>query len=234
MQAEVITMQDLFVFEQVGTDEQGRILGTHRETGLISKRLQRLPSLESDRRRITVLIADIRGFTPFSETLEPKEVEQFLSQHHQKMAEAISRNHGVVDKFMGDAVMAVFGAPRPDSDHERHAVEAAIEMQKEMRELHQQWETEGRPAIRMGVGINSGDAFVGNVGSENRVEYTILGDMVNFASRLEAATKEVDADILVGESTYGAVRDQFRFREMPPIQVKGKAGPVVTYAIEEI
>jgi len=192
------------------------------------------PSHHVDRRRITVLFADVRGFTTLSEHMEPEDVVNFLNEYFERMVEVIFRNQGILDKFIGDGLMAVFNTGiLPDAEHERHAVEAAIEMQDALRELRTRWEHEGRAAIRIGVGVHTGFAVVGNIGASDRLDYTSIGDTVNLASRLESATKDVQEDILISQDTYATARATFKFRETGSIKVKGREAPVMTYTIAD-
>ena len=147
------------------------------------------------------------------------------------MVEVVFRNNGTLDKFIGDGMMVIFGAPEDDPFQEEHALKTAIEMQQELKRLAERWKPEGLN-IRSGIGINSGPAVVGNIGSSRRMDYTAIGDTVNLASRLESATKELSVGILVSEYTYMAARGNFRFREMGSIHVKGRTDPVMTYAPE--
>ncbi|HEY2380675.1 MAG TPA: adenylate/guanylate cyclase domain-containing protein [Terriglobia bacterium] len=190
-----------------------------------------VPVLHGDRRRITALFSDIRGFTTISETRTPEDVVELLNEYFRAMVDIVFRHHGTLDKFMGDGLMAIFGAPAEDPDHEKHAVLAAIEMQSELRRLSVKWEIQGRPKINIGIGINSGHAIVGNIGSEARMEYTAIGDTVNIASRLETATKEFAADILISEFTHDAVRGHFEVKTIGDVHVKGRAEPIKTYAV---
>jgi adenylate cyclase len=188
--------------------------------------------LKGDRRRISVLFCDIRGFTSISEGLPPEKVVLLLNEYFERMVEVVFRNHGMLDKFIGDGMMVIFGAPEDDPYQEEHALNAAIEMQSELRSLAERWKLEG-VNLRIGIGINSGPAIVGNIGSTRRMEYTAIGDTVNLASRLESATKEIGVGILISEYTYNALRGSFRFRNMGSILVKGRAEPVLTYSVEE-
>lgn len=188
--------------------------------------------LKGDRRRISVLFCDIRGFTTISEGLPPEKVVQLLNEYFECMVEVVFRNHGTLDKFIGDGMMVIFGAPEDDPYQEEHALTAAIEMQAELRSLAEKWKPEGLN-LRIGIGINSGPAIVGNIGSTRRMEYTAIGDTVNLASRLESATKELGVGILISEYTHNALRGSFRFRSMGSVHVKGRVDPVLTYSIEE-
>jgi adenylate cyclase len=189
-------------------------------------------ALKGERRRITVLFADIRGFTAMSERMRPEEVVQLLSEFFDSMVEVVLRNQGTIDKYLGDGMMVIFGAPVEDPYQEEHAVTAALEMQAQLAELCDKWRLQGRPAIRMGIGINSGAAVVGNIGSEEHMEYTAIGDTVNLAARLESATKELGSDIVVSEHTYDAVRPLFKWKPTGEMHVRGRADPVRTYSVE--
>jgi adenylate cyclase len=189
------------------------------------------PTVKGDRRRITVLFSDIRGFTTIAEQMRPEDIVRLLNEYFEMMVAVVFRNRGTLDKFIGDGLMVFFGAPVEDPFQEEHALTAALEMQRELRKLGAKWQAEGRPAIRIGIGINSGNAVVGNIGATERLEYTAIGDTVNLASRIETATREIDADILVSEYTYDAVRGMFPMERIGPIKVKGRADPVVVYSV---
>jgi adenylate cyclase len=193
-----------------------------------------VPVLKGERRRITVLFTDIRGFTAIAEGMTPEEVVEILSEYFDRMVEVLMRHQGTIDKFLGDGMMVIFGAPLDDPYQEEHAVLAAIEMQKELRKLCSEWETSGRRPIKMGIGINSGAAIVGNIGSEDHMEYTAIGDTVNLAARLESATKELGLDIAVSEQTYTAIRPIFQWKPVGTIAVRGRTEPVRAYSVEGI
>jgi adenylate cyclase len=186
--------------------------------------------LSGERRRVTVLFTDIRGFSSISEKLPPEGVVRVLNEYFERMVEIVFRNKGTLDKFIGDGMMVIFGAPEDDPHQEEHALQTAIEMQRELRVLAKKWEAEGIK-LRIGVGINSGPAVVGNIGSPVRMEYTAIGDTVNLASRLESATKECGAEILISEYTYNGVRGSFQFEQIGPVQVRGRSEPVLAYAV---
>jgi adenylate cyclase len=188
--------------------------------------------LHGDRRRISVLFSDIRGFSKMSEKLSPEKVVQLLNEYFELMVEVVFRNHGTLDKFMGDGLMAIFGAPEDDPHQEEHALKAAIQMQQELEKLRAKWSVEHGIDIHIGVGIHSGPAIVGNIGSSRRMEYTAIGDTVNVASRLESATKEMGASILVSEHTYYGAKGSFPFRNMGSITVRGREEPLTVYALE--
>ena len=190
------------------------------------------PTVKGDRRRVTVLFSDIRSFTTLSERMAPEQVVEVLNEYFESMVDVIFRNRGTLDKFIGDGLMVFFGAPVEDPRQEEHAVRTAIEMQQALRDLDAKWSADARPTLRIGIGIHSGAAIVGNIGASRRMEYTAIGDTVNLASRLETATREHEADILISESTHAAVAGLFPTRGIGPIHVKGRSEPVVAYAVE--
>lgn len=191
-----------------------------------------LPTVQTERRRITVLFSDIREFTASSEYMRPEEVVTILNEYFEKMVEVVVRHKGTVDKFIGDGLMAFFGVPDEDSFQEENAVAAALEMQHELRKLNDKWSAEGRKPVRIGIGINSGNAIVGNIGSAQRLEYTAIGDTVNLAARLESTTKEFDVDVLISEYTYHGLKGApVKIERMGAASVKGRADSVVVYAI---
>lgn len=187
--------------------------------------------LSGDRRRISVLFADIRGFSSISENLPPEKVVELLNEYFELMVDVIFRNKGTLDKFMGDGLMVIFGAPEDDIYQEENALRTAIEMQQELKIMAAKWAGDGIH-LKIGIGINSGPAVVGNIGSSRRMEYTAIGDTVNVASRLESATKDFGIEILVSEYTYNAVRRIFPFKPMGSVHVRGRTEPLQAYSVE--
>ena len=180
---------------------------------------------------VTVLFSDIRGFTALSETLTPPEVVELLNEFHAAMVAVLFKHGGTLDKFIGDGMMAYFGAPLPDVDHARRAVLCALEMLDSLETLNQQRAARGAPPLRIGVGLNTGPAVVGDIGSpEHRLEYTAIGDAVNLAARVEALTKVHDRPILATEATRAAAGGGFTWDEVEPTKVHGKRAPVRTWA----
>jgi adenylate cyclase len=167
-----------------------------------------------------------------SDAMSPEQVVATLNEYFEKMIEVIFKYHGTLDKFIGDGLMAVFGAPLDDSYQERNAVAAALEMQQALAEICAKREAEGFPPLKIGIGINTGIAIVGNIGSTQRMEYTAIGDTVNLASRLESQTKSLDVPILISEYTYVEVRNAFRTKAMGHVEIRGRADPVSVYAVE--
>ena len=186
------------------------------------KRLQEDPSLlklGGEKRYCTFLFTDVRGFTVLSETKPPEEVTAIMNKALTIQAKAVQEHGGMVDKYIGDAMMAIFNAPIDLAKHEEAAIKAALQIKHEMQEA--------QLGIDIGIGINAGEAVLGNMGSDSRFDYTAIGDAVNTASRLESATKEVGVDLLIGESTAQAV--DYELQSLKPIKVKGKAKPLKIY-----
>jgi adenylate cyclase len=185
-------------------------------------------SMEGDSREMTVLFSDVRGFTTISEGLDPKELSRLMNEFLTPLTQVIYRHRGTIDKYMGDCIMAFWGAPLPDSSHTRNAVLAGMEMLATMHALQPQFQARGWPQLHIGVGVNSGRMSVGNMGSEIRVAYTVMGDSVNLASRLEGLTKQYGVGMIVGEATRAACKDLV-FRELDRMRPKGKTDSVAIY-----
>jgi adenylate cyclase len=186
------------------------------------------------RRRITILFSDIRGFTQFSELLPPEEVLSHLDEYFECMIPVIQRNQGTLDKFLGDGLMVHFGAVNDDPCHEEHAVNAALEMQAALRELGDRWLSRGRKQIAIGIGIHSGIAVVGNVGSAQRMEYTAIGDTVNLAARLEPLTKEFGVPLVISEDTCRAVQHRFRTQFLGECDIRGRQGKIRLHTVRDL
>jgi adenylate cyclase len=187
--------------------------------------------LGGDKKDLSVLFSDIRGFTTISEKLTPEELVALLNEYLTVMTNKVFEHDGLLDKYMGDAIMAVFGAPLEQPDHARRACLTSLAMMEELHKLQEKWRKEGRPAFDIGVGINSGDMVVGNMGSEMRFDYTVMGDMVNLGSRLEGINKEYGTNIIISEFTYANVKDVMCCRELDGVRVKGKNKPVQIYEL---
>jgi len=182
-------------------------------------------SMEGKSEELTVLFSDIVGFTSISESLEPKELSQFINDYLTSMSMVIRNNRGTLDKYIGDAIMAFWGAPVEDPEHARQGVISAMAMQTELDKLRAQMLARGWPDIRIGVGVNSGNMRVGDMGSKLRKAYTVMGDAVNLSSRLEGLTRVYGVGVLVGPNTRRLVKDVV-FREVDRVKVKGKDEPV--------
>jgi adenylate cyclase len=185
-------------------------------------------SLEGEAREMSVLFSDVRGFTTISEGLDATELTRMMNEFLTPFTRAVQQHRGTIDKYMGDCVMAFWGAPLADAEHARHAILSAFDMLQVVKTLDEPFRQRGWPAIRVGVGIASGDMNVGNMGSEFRIAYTVMGDTVNLGSRLEGLTKQYGVDIIVNDKTASLVPD-FSFRELDLVRVKGKNEPVAIY-----
>lgn len=183
-------------------------------------------SMASERRRIAVLFSDIRNFSATAETLAPEVLVRHLNEYFTEMVAVIFNHEGTVNKFVGDMIMALFGAPAPLPHNERQAIEAAIRMQRRLRELDNEWI---REHFRMGIGINVGDVVVGNIGSPQHMDYTAIGDDVNVAARLQAIAGP--GQVLVSRSVAEAVKGEFRLREVGQVPVKGKTRPLEVFEV---
>ena len=191
-------------------------------------------ALEGERRKVSVLFSDIRGFTSLSERLPAEELVLCLNRYLTVMVEIIHRNGGMVDKFIGDAIMAIFGAPLPATDHAARAVKTGCDMQAALVRLNRKFEDEGIPQLTIGVGVHSGEAVIGNVGSPDRMEYTVIGDTVNVASRIESLCKRFGPCVLISAATRSEVVDgAFAFESVGDEFLKGRAEPVSIFRVTE-
>jgi adenylate cyclase len=188
--------------------------------------------LGGEQREVTVLFSDIRGFSPLAEQLPPQALVALLNRYLTVMTERIHANGGIVDKFIGDGIMAMFGAPVQAPDDSQRAVRAACEMVRALERFNAEQEATGAPPLRMGVGISTGLVVAGNVGSPGRLNYTVLGDTVNVAARLEGLTKDHGKPIIIGESTARQVAAHFVLRALGDVPVRGRAEPLQLYAVE--
>jgi adenylate cyclase len=185
-------------------------------------------------KEVSVLFSDIRGFTAMSEKMQPEEVLGVLNEYLTAMTDIVFENGGTLDKFIGDAVMAVFGSPLYDKDHAIKAVRTGWQMQKKLDELNAKWAQEGKKTLKIGVGVNSGSVVAGNMGSMRRMEYTVIGDTVNLASRLESLNKELSTSFLISENTHALVRDRIKSKMYTDIKIKGKEDHLTVYEVLEV
>jgi len=199
----------------------------------VIRRLLERPQLVQPRKTdVTIMFSDIRDFTSISEALDAQDLALLLNGYLSDMTRIIFNTQGTLDKYIGDAVMAFWGAPFEERDHAVRACRAALAMMQRVAELREEWRAAGRPVLDIGIGLNTGNASVGNMGSQLRYGYTAMGDAVNLSSRLEGLNKEYRTHIIVGSGTYEAVRDAgFLFRELDLIRVKGKLQPVTIYEL---
>ena len=187
--------------------------------------------LGGEKKELSVLFSDIAGFTSISERMDPETLVELLNKYLSAMTEIILRHRGNVNKYLGDGIMAIFGAPRGEPNHASLACFAALDSQSELAGLRERWKAEGQPEISARIGINSGWLVVGNMGSQARMEYTVMGDAVNLASRLEGANKFYDTLILLGPRTYELAAKDIEAREVDRLRVKGKQEPVVVFEL---
>ncbi len=204
-----------------------RYVSAHVAESVLSQR--NLPELAGSRRRITVMFCDIRNFTKFSNALEPEQVFGFLNEFFSEMIDVIFQHHGTLDKMLGDGLLALFGTPQDDPEHAVHALEAAMEMQKRLEKLRGKWSEHHASDLAIGIGLHTGDAMVGNIGSKDRMEYTAIGDTVNIASRLESATKDQGCRILMSYDTAGEIPVRIPLRQVAEITVRGVAQPMKVF-----
>ncbi|MBL7996813.1 FHA domain-containing protein [bacterium] len=186
---------------------------------------------QPEKREVTLVFSDVRGFTTLAESMSPEEMVEILNRYFTKMIDIIFKYGGTLDKFIGDAIMAMFGAPATTGDDAGNAVMAALEMQESLIAFNEEQIKLGKPPLKVGIGINSGIVVVGNIGSDQRMEYTAIGDSVNLASRLEGANKEYGTHIMVSEWTQEKVQDKVISRELDLIRVKGKEKPVKVFEV---
>ncbi|MDQ8154071.1 MAG: adenylate/guanylate cyclase domain-containing protein [Gemmatimonadota bacterium] len=185
--------------------------------------------LGGEKRQVAVLFSDIRGFTALSETMNPDAMAKHLTEYFTEMVDCVFRHGGTLDKFIGDAVMAQWGAPIGEPDDADRAMRAALEMMEQLDVLNARWRAEGRPEFKIGIGINFGDAFAGNIGSERRLEYTVIGDTVNTASRL--CSKAMGGEIIISDDCRRALARPPALEPLEPLVLKNKSQPVPAYRI---
>ncbi len=191
-----------------------------------------LARLGGQRRDMTVLFSDIRGFTTLTEKGQPEEIVHMLNEYFTRMVEIVFRHKGTVDKFVGDMVMALFGAPLDDPQHADHAVEAALDMLAELRQLNEKWVADGLDVqVDIGIGVNTGPMIAGNIGSDQIMSYTVIGDAVNLGSRLESLNKQYSTHIIISDETRQRLTGQYVFRPLGDVVVKGKTKPVAIFEV---
>lgn len=186
---------------------------------------------DGETRDIAVLFSDIRNFTNISSKLEAKEVVEFLNDYFALMSDIILRHNGTVNKFLGDGILAVFGAPVNHLDNSENAVMAALEMTEKVSQISEQYKDKFGREVQIGVGINTGSAVVGNIGSDQKVEYTVIGDTVNVAARIESLTKDKPNSVLIAQSTYEKAQHLINADAREPVMVKGKDEPINVYEV---
>lgn len=210
-----------------------RTLGLYVHGSVMEEMLEHPERLKlgGEKRELSVLFSDIRGFTSLSEKYSPEELVPQLNDYLTRMTQVVFDHHGTLDKYIGDAIMAIFGAPLPQEDHPHRACGTALDMVRTLDVLRSTWAEKGLPVLDIGIGINTGTMMVGNMGSDRRFDYTVIGDNVNLASRLESLTKMYGATILVSDSTWNQVSRDFVGRELDVVRVKGKLHSVTVFEV---
>jgi adenylate cyclase len=188
-------------------------------------------TLGGEEREVTVMFTDVAGFTSISEKLTPAELVKLLNEYLTEMTDTVLAHDGIIDKYEGDAIMAEFGVPVPYDNHAFMACKTAVEMQKKLSKLREKWKKEGKPELRARIGINTGEVIIGNMGSRDVFDYTVMGDHVNLGSRLEGANKFYGTSIMISEFTYDYIKDDFYTRELDLIKVKGKDQPIKVFQL---
>lgn len=235
--AMLLTALGVITYRAIGEAAQKRAVtaafGLHVSPGVVTELLKHEGSasdaLAGKRALVTIFYSDIRGFTSMSEKLSPEAVYDQLNEYFEAMCDIIFKYGGYVDKFIGDCIMAIFSAPNPTPDDALKAVHAALEQQELIEVMAQRWREAGKPPLAVGMGINTGYVVMGNLGSQKRMNYTVIGDAVNTAARLYNVAK--GGQIIVSESTWEETKDHFEFRELEPVSVKGKSQPLRTFEV---
>lgn len=235
--AMMLTGLGAIAYRAIGEAAQKRAVtaafGLHVSPGVVTELLKNeggaSDALAGKSAKVTIFYSDIRGFTSMSEKLTPEAVYGQLNEYFEAMCEVIFKYGGYVDKFIGDCIMAIFSAPNPTPGDALKAVHAALEQQEIIEILAQRWREAGKPPLAVGMGINTGDVVMGNLGSQKRMNYTVIGDAVNTAARLYNVAK--GGQIIVSESTWEETKDHFEFRELDPVSVKGKSQPLRTFEV---
>lgn len=225
-----------FISESRNKEKIKQAMGKYLSNDIMKNVVSNIDDLKLGGKRaiVTVLFSDIRGFTSLSEKMSAEEVSMILNEYFSEMEPIITKYNGVINKFIGDAVMAIFGEPIQDINHPKNAVKCAYEMLKKVEYLREKWLYEGKPKIEIGVGINTGEVFIGNIGTENRMEYTVIGDTVNLASRIESYNKVYKTNLLVSSSTYASIADIADVIKISEVQIRGKAKKMNIYEVLRI
>ncbi len=222
-----------FILEGKNKEKIKQAMGKYLSQDIMKNVVQNIDDIKlgGKRANVTVLFADIRGFTSMSEKMSAEEVSNILNEYFTEIEPIITKHNGVINKFIGDAVMAIFGEPIQDINHPTNAVKCAYDMLKKVDQLRDKWLFEGKPKIEIGIGINTGEAFVGNIGSEKRLEYTVIGDTVNLASRIESYNKVYHTNFLVSSSTYSHVSKIADVIKISEVTIRGKSKKMDIYEV---
>ena len=222
-----------FLLEGQNKEKIKKAMGKYISDDIMERVVKNIDELKLGGKRsvVTVLFADIRGFTSMSEKMSAEEVSNILNEYFTEIEPIITKHNGIINKFIGDAVMAIFGEPIMDKKHAINAVKCASDMLKKVRKLQHKWMEQGKPKIEIGIGINTGEVFVGNIGSERRMEYTVIGDTVNLASRIESYNKIYSTNFLIGPSTYAEVKNYVNVIKISDVQIRGKKQKLDIYEV---
>jgi adenylate cyclase len=226
-----------YVLERIEKMRTRRTLERYVSKNLVREILDNPDSFYSSLRGVrlpaTILFSDIVGFTAMTESADPEQVVKQLNEYLSRMTAAVFQHNGTLDKFIGDAVMAVWGnvSSRGVAEDAKSCARAAVAMRRELRALNEKWQGEGIAPFAIGIGINHGDVLGGNIGSQEKADPTVIGDAVNLSSRLEALTRTYPVDILIGASASELIRDEFHLRSVALVQVKGKTKPVEIFTL---
>ena len=231
-----ISLTDRVGVEQIEKQQARSMLSRYLPPGIVKEMLKNplAAQLGGKRADLTVLFSDIRGFTTISERLVPEEVVSLLNEYLTAITEVIFRHGGTVDKFEGDAILAFFGAPQSHDNDPERAVRTALEMRELLGELETSWIERTQTPLRIGIAINTGSVMVGNIGSQRRMDYTVIGDAVNLASRIQDLTKEYEVSILISGDAYTQVKDMCRVRALGTVEVRGRRQPVDLYEVVDL
>ena len=225
-----------FVLENKSKEKVKLAMGKYMSPDVMKRVIMNIDNLGLGGKKatVTVLFSDIRGFTSMSEQMTAQQVSEILNEYFTEMEPIITKYNGIINKFIGDAVMAIFGEPIQDKNHAENAVKCGYEMILKVKELQKKWAEEGKPKIEIGVGINTGEVFVGNIGSINRMEYTVIGDTVNLASRLESYNKVYKTKILISNSTYEATKNIIETMKISNVEIRGKSHKMDIYEVLKV
>ena len=232
----MVTYINRYVIEEGKRTKVTNALGKYMSEDVMKKVIQNIDNLGLGGKKatVTVLFSDIRGFTSLSENMSAQDVSGLLNEYFSQMEPIVTKYNGIINKFIGDAVMAVFGEPIQDENHPANAVKCGFDMLKKVEELDKKWQEEGKTPIKIGIGINTGEVFIGNIGSEKRMEYTVIGDTVNLASRLESYNKTYGTQILISSATYEFSKNVAEVNKIPDVEIRGKANKMDIYEVKGI
>lgn len=232
---EIASLSTAFNEMAKGLEERDRVKETFNKfhnKEIAEKLLSGEVKLGGERKDATIFFSDVRGFTAMSEKMPPEEVVELLNEYMTSMVSVIRRHGGIVDKYIGDAIMAIWGVPIGREDDTYQAVKACLEMRKELAALNALRIARGQDALKIGMGLNFGRVIAGNIGSDEKMEYTVIGDTVNTASRMESMTKEYGTDLLIPAEIADRVKDRFVLKKLDSMKVKGKSAPIEVYTVQ--